>query len=240
MKYINVLGVPFINGTVGEAVEKALQLSKEHRSAYVISPDSDMLLEAKKDRLLAGAIEHADLCLPEGNGIICCAAAIGMPIKNRIMALDFASALMARMSEKGMSVFALGKDSETVDIAGFNITERYPGLVLAGSDDGYFSMEQDLLDVINEAKPDLLLVGYGSPEQEKWIYRNKDRLDVGLMLGFGEELCIIAGDQERAPKRWRDSGFEWLYRIAKDPKCIGRMAKRSTLLFTAIWRRIFD
>ena len=240
MKFTDVLGYSFLNGTIEEAVEKALQIMQRHECAYVTAPNSDMLLSARKDGRLSRAIESADMNLPEGNGVIYCSDAAGTPIKHRISALDFASALMARMSEKNMSVFVLGRDSDIVESACFNIVRRYPGLVLAGRDDGYFNSEQDLFDIIDEAEPDLLLVGYGTPEQEKWMLRNKGSLDAGLMLGFGEELEITAGAQERAPKRWRDSGFEWFYWLAKDPKRIGRTARRSELLFSALWHRIFN
>ncbi len=239
MKYTDVLGVSFFNGTIVEAVELALRAAEEHRSAYVVAPDSELMIAARKDNRIMRALKGAELCLPEGNGIMYSSDILGNHIKNRICCIDFAAALMARMSEKNMSIFILGDDSDIVEGASINISSRYPGLRPVGTDDGYFNIEQDLIDAINEAKPDLLLVGYGSPKQEKWMYSNKDQLDVGLMLGFGDELPVAAGSVERAPKRWRDSGFEWFYWITKDPKIIGRMTKRSKLVFTAMWRRLF-
>ena len=239
MKYTDVLGVNFLNGSIGEAVEKALRVALEHRSAYIVAPDSELMLAARKDNLLMKALNGAEFCLPEGNGVMYSSDILGNHIQNRICALDFAAALMARMSENNMSFFILGEDYDEVESAAINISTRYPGLRLAGTDDGYFNIEQELIDSINAAKPDLLLVGYGSPKQEKWMARNKESLDVGLMLGFGDELPVAAGSAERAPKRWRESGFEWLYWLEKDPRRIGRMAKRSKLVFTAMWRRLF-
>ncbi len=238
MKYTDILGVSFVNGTIQEAVEKALRIAEEHRSAYVVAPDSEMMIAAGKNERFMHVIQQAELRLPEGNGVIYASEILGSPIKTRISALDFASALMARMAEKGMSVFVLGKDYDVVETAGINIQSRYPGLRLAGTDDGYFDNELDLIELINKEKPDLLLVGYGSPEQEKWMNRNKKDLDVGLMVGFGDELPVVAGSAQRAPKRWRDSGFEWFYWLVKDPKRFGRMIKRSNIVFTAAWRRL--
>ncbi len=238
MKYTDILGVSFVNGTIQEAVEKALRIAEEHRSAYVVAPDSEMMIAAGKSERFMHVIQQAELRLPEGNGVIYASEILGSPIKTRISALDFASALMARMAEKSMSVFVLGKDYDVVETAGINIQSRYPGLRLAGTDDGYFDNELDLIELINKEKPDLLLVGYGSPEQEKWMNRNKKDLDVGLMVGFGDELPVVAGSAQRAPKRWRDSGFEWFYWLVKDPKRFGRMIKRSNIVFTAAWRRL--
>lgn len=238
MKYTEVMGVSLVNGSIEEAVEKALRITEEHRSAYVVAPDSEMMIAARKNENYMRTIQEAELRLPEGNGVMYAAGILGNPLKCRISALDFVSALMARMAEKNMSVFILGRDYDIVETAGLNIQNRYPGLRLAGTDDGYFDNELELLDLINQAKPDLLLVGYGSPEQEKWMNRNKNQLDVGLMVGFGDELPVVAGSAERAPKRWRDSGFEWFYWLMKDPKRFGRMVKRTNIVFTAAWRRL--
>ena len=238
MKYTEVMGVSLVNGSIEEAVEKALRITEEHRSAYVVAPDSEMMIAARKNENYMRTIQEAELRLPEGNGVMYAAGILGNPLKCRISALDFVSALMARMAEKNMSVFILGRDYDIVETAGLNIQNRYLGLRLAGTDDGYFDNELELLDLINQAKPDLLLVGYGSPEQEKWMNRNKNQLDVGLMVGFGDELPVVAGSAERAPKRWRDSGFEWFYWLMKDPKRFGRMVKRTNIVFTAAWRRL--
>ncbi len=238
MKYTEILGVSFVNGSIEEAVEKALRITEEHRSAYVVAPDSEMMIAAGKNKTYMRTIQDAELRLPEGNGVIYASNILGSPVKSRISALDFVSALMARMAEKNMSVFVLGRDYDTVETAGFNIQNRYPGLKLAGTDDGYFDSELDLFEIINKAKPDLLLVGYGSPEQENWMYRNRSQLDVGLMVGFGDELPVVAGSAERAPKRWRDSGFEWFYWLIKEPKRFGRLLKRSNIVFEAAWRRL--
>ncbi len=238
MNVINVLGINFLNETIREAVEHGIQAIEEHRSAYVVAPDSEMLLAAKKNRRLMQAIDDAELILPEGNGIICASHILGMPIKHRICAIDFAAALMARMSEKGMSVFVLGTETELVELAVETIQHRYPGIDIAGSDDGYYTMEYDLFEAINSAKPDLLLVAYGMPKQEIWMRRNRENISTGLMLGFGESLKILAGTTTRAPKRWRDSGFEWLYRLIKEPWRIVRMLKQSQVIFSALWRRV--
>lgn len=239
MREINVLGVSFLNESIQEAVEHGMVAMDEHKCAYAVAPDSEMLLEAKKNRRLMAAIDKAALVLPEGNGIICASHILGMPIEHRICAIDFASALMARMSEKGMSVFILGTDTDIVEPAADNIRARYPGLRIVGSDDGYYTMDSDIIDAVNEAKPDLLLVAYGMPKQEIWMYRNRDALDAGLMLGFEGGLKMLAGVTKRAPKRWRDSGFEWLYRLVKEPWRLVRMLRQSQVVFTALWRRAF-
>lgn len=238
MNSTDVLGLSFVNGSVLEAVEQGMRAMEEHRCAYAVAVDSELLIAARKSKRLMVSLRGAELILPQGSGVIYSSHILGTPVKNRISAVDFASALMARMSEKNMSVFILGTETELVEQACEDISGRYPGISIAGSDDGFYSSEQELIEAINAARPDLLLVCYGSPKQELWMRRLAGKLSCGLMLGFGEGLKIITGEVERAPKRWRDSGFEWLYLLIKEPRRFWRMVKRTSLVFTAAWRRL--
>ncbi len=80
-----------------------------------------------------------------------------------------------------------------------------------------------MIGKINAAAPDLLLVCLGAPKQELWMHRNAAALDVGLMIGAGGSLDVYAGTVERAPAAWCSAGLEWLYRLLKEPRRIGRM-----------------
>lgn len=238
MNLTNVLGFKFANSDIVEAVEQGMRLMEERKSLYVVAPNTELLQQAGKNKRLKAAIDNAALVLPEGNGIIYASHILGMPIKNRISADDYASALMARMSEKGMSVFIICDDQDLQELAAERMSLRYPGLKIVGADGDYYSNDIELIDGINSYKPDLLLVCHGSPRQELWMYRNREQVETGLMLGYGEGLKLLAQVKERAPKRWRDSGFEWLYWLIKEPKRIPRMIKRTGLIFSAIWYRL--
>lgn len=97
---------------------------------------TEQLQAARRDGRLMEAVRGAELILPQGSGILCASHILGLPLKGRISALDFASALMARMSEKGMSIFIVGPDTELVELAEEKIKSRYPGIIAAGSDGG--------------------------------------------------------------------------------------------------------
>lgn len=238
MNTVDVLGLPFVNEGIIETVEAAMVLMERRESAYAVAPDTELLQAARKSSRLMRAVKGAELILPEGNGVIYASHILGLPLSGRICAVDFISALMARMSEKGMSVFVLGDEPELVERAEEKISLRYPGIRLAGSENDYYSSEIERINAINETKPDLLLVGLGSPKQEIWMSRNREDVDAGLMVGCGEGLRVLAEMKQRAPKRWRDSGFEWLYWLIKEPKRIPRMLRRGGLVLTALWRRL--
>ena len=240
MNRIDVLGIEFDNTDILEAVERAIRLMEERRHAYVVTPNPEIILESQKNEKLASAVKSADMVLPDGVGVIYASHILGTPIKNRIPGIDFASALMARISENGRKVFLLGAKPGVAERAGERLAERYPGLVICGVNDGYFEEEDTefIIEKINSASPDLVLVCLGSPKQEIWMKNNAELLDVGLLIGLGGALDVYAGVVERAPRKWRSMGLEWLYRLIREPKRIKRMVKLPGVIVAAAWRRI--
>ena len=240
MNRIDVLGIEFDNTDILEAVERAIRLMEERRHAYVVTPNPEIILESQKNEKLASAVKSADMVLPDGVGVIYASHILGTPIKNRIPGIDFASALMARISENGRKVFLLGAKPGVAELAGERLAERYPGLAICGVNDGYFEEEDTefIIEKINSASPDLVLVCLGSPKQEICMKNNEELLDTGLLIGLGGALDVYAGVVERAPRKWRSMGLEWLYRLIREPKRIKRMVKLPGVIVAAAWRRI--
>ena len=167
MNRIDVLGVEFDDMDIVEAVELAMSFMDERRCAYAVTPNPEIVLASRKNRKLASAVRAADMVLADGVGVIYASHILGTPIKNRIPGIDFASALMARMSECGKKVFLLGAKPGVAELAGERLSERYPGLDICGVNDGYFEEEDNelVLEKINAQSPDLVLVCLGAPKQ---------------------------------------------------------------------------
>ena len=237
----NVCGVEFDDLSIREAVERALWLMEEGRSVMAVTPNAEIVLEARRNEGLREAIRAAELVLADGSGVILASRLQGTPLRRRVPGIDFCSALLARMAENGQRVFLLGAVPGVAEEAGEKLRERYPGLVVAGTHDGYFDAEEsaELVEQINASAPDLLIVCLGSPKQELWMLRNAERLLVGLMIGLGGTLDVYAGHKERAPESWRRLGIEWLYRLIKDPKRIGRVLRLPMIFVLALFRRFF-
>ena len=240
MNKVELLGIAFDDLALSAAVERALSLMDERRAAYVVTPNPEIVLDARKNPALNTAIAGAALTLPDGVGVIYASRILGRELRHRVPGIDFASALMERMGESGRSVYLLGAKPGVAELAGGNLTAQYDGLVLSGWHDGYFSEEENegVLAAINAASPDLLLVCLGSPKQELWMQRNAPRLKVGLMAGLGGALDVYAGLVERAPRRWSELGLEWLYRLIKEPKRMRRMVRLPGILAAALRERI--
>lgn len=233
MSRIDVLGVSFDDLTMDEAVEIALGFMQERRACYACTPNPEIVMAAKGDASLRAALSGAELVLADGVGITKAAAMLGTPLKSRVPGIDFASNVISRLAERGGSVYLLGAKPLVADAAAEKLTQTYPGIVIAGTNDGYFTDDAPVIEKINAASPDFLMVCLGSPKQELWMSANAGRLSCGLMAGLGGSLDVLAGNVQRAPETWRRLGLEWLYRVIKEPKRLGRVMKLPAFVLEA-------
>lgn len=240
MSRTDVLGVCFDNADIIEFTDTAFRLIDEPGTSYVVTPNTEMVLEAQKNKVLMKAIKNASLVIPDGIGVIYASHILGTPLKCKVAGIDFASALMARLSIAHKKVFLLGAAPGVAETAANNLEQRFPGLIISGTHDGFFTEDKNdaVITLINDASPDFLMVCLGFPEQEIWMMDNADKLNVGLMAGLGGSLDIYSGLKQRAPDKWIKLGLEWLYRLIKEPYRIERMVKLPLILFKAIFKRI--
>lgn len=225
MSRTDVLGVGFDDLTMEEAVEAALGFMNTRGAHYACTPNPEIVMAAKKDAALRSALGQADLVLADGVGVTKAAAMLKTPLKARVPGIDFATAVIARLAERGGSVYLFGARPGVAEAAAARLAEAYPGLSIAGTSDGYFTDDGPIIEKINASSPDFLMVCLGSPKQERWMSENAGRLSCGLMAGLGGSLDVLAGNVQRAPEAWRKLGLEWLYRVIKEPKRLGRVAR---------------
>ena len=231
---INVLGVDFDNVTMDEAIDAAWALLEQHDGAYIVTPNPEIVMSCRKDPAVAEAVAGAALAIPDGIGIIYGARILKTPLKEKVPGCDFTLALLEKMAAAGKSVYILGGKPGVAEQAAKNLREKLPGLRFAGTHDGYFKDDAPVVAAINAAAPDLLLVCLGAPKQELWMHRNAAALNVGLMIGAGGSVDIYAGTAQRAPEAWCKAGLEWLYRLLKEPKRLGRQMELPKFMLKVI------
>lgn len=238
MSRINVLGVSFDNVVMDEALEIGLEAISQHSGGYVVTPNPEIVMAARDNSSLNQALAQALLVLPDGIGVIYGAKILGTPLKERVPGIDFSYNLMHHLAGQQGTVYLLGAKPGIAEMAGKNLADTFPGLQIVGTHDGYFTDDEPIVTEINSLKPDLLLVCLGFPKQELWMQKNMHRVDVGLMAGLGGSLDVFAGAVQRAPVMWQKLGFEWLYRLLKEPWRIGRMMRLPKFLLYAIKERV--
>ena len=233
-----VLNVGFDNITMDEAVAMGEKLLETEGASYIVTPNPEIVWACREDAKLKETIEKADLVLPDGIGIVYGARILGRPLKEKIPGIDFISGLFQRMAESGKTVFLLGAKPGIAQRAGAELTAKYPGLTVCGVHDGYFKEDGPVIEEINQAAPDLLLVCLGAPKQEYWMAANRDKLQVKLMAGLGGSLDVFAGEVKRAPVFFQKLGLEWFHRLLKEPWRIKRMTKLPMFLCAVMGQRI--
>jgi N-acetylglucosaminyldiphosphoundecaprenol N-acetyl-beta-D-mannosaminyltransferase len=234
----DVLGVGFDDVTMEEAVGRALELIKDSRSAYVVTPNPEIIWQCRKDPALKDVLAQASLVLPDGIGVVYGSKILGRALTGKVAGTDFAEMLIAGLSKMGGSVFLLGSKPGVAEAAAGNLKKKYAGIIIAGTADGYFDDDGPVIARINAAKPDFLMVCLGAPKQERWMASNMEKLNVGLMAGLGGSLDAFAGTVPRAPLSWQKHHLEWLYRLIRQPRRITRMTKLPLFLFAAVGERI--
>ena len=233
----DILGVGFDPLSPEEMVHTAASLIEGGGFHYAVTPNPEFLLAAQKNEAFRTVLNQADLSMPDGIGVVYSAKILGTPLKERVPGIEFAEAMLSALNEMGGRLYLLGAKPGVAEEAGRRICARYSDLVLCGTHDGYFKDEQAILPQIAAAKPDLLFVCLGAPKQEKWITRFGLLTGAKLAIGLGGALDVFAGNVERAPEQWQKLGMEWAYRLVKEPKRIGRMAKLPLVLVKAAGRR---
>ena len=233
---INILGVGFDNVTMDEALARGEELLCSEGAHYVVTPNPEIVETCREDSEAMEAVRRAgaDLVLPDGIGIVYGAKILHQPLRGRVPGIEFGTGMIERCAKLGKSVYLLGAKPGVAEQAAENLKNRFPGLVIAGTHDGYFKDDDPVVEKINAAQPDLLLVCLGAPKQELFMAKYGEATGCHLLMGLGGSMDIFAGVAQRAPEFYCKHNLEWFYRLIKNPSRFGRMMKLPKFLFAAI------
>ncbi len=226
MQKVNILGVRVSKHSIDSASELVCQYIKNgDRKKCIYTPNSEIIMVAYRDSEFCHVLNSADVLLADGIGVVYASKIVGNPISERAAGYDTACEVLRKLAPHGASVYLFGSAEGVAEKAGEEICKRYPGIKIAGVSNGYFDdeKEKEIINDINDKKPDVLFVCLGAPKQEKWIHSHKDELDFGVAMGIGGSLDVFAGTVKRAPEFYQKHGIEWLYRLIKQPKRFIRM-----------------
>ena len=232
-----IMGVGFDDLTLDEAAQRAAGMIDEGGFHYVVTPNPELVDRARREEPFRQALNGADLVLPDGIGVVYAARLLGRRLKGRCPGIDFAGKLMEHMARTGLRLYLLGAKPGVAEAAAARLEIRYPGLTICGTHDGYFQEDAPVVEEIRRAGADVVFVCLGAPKQEYWMVKNGPATGARLMAGLGGSLDVFAGVVERAPESWQRLGLEWLYRLTREPKRVGRMARLPLFLVSAVGER---
>ena len=222
---INVLGVGFDNVTMAEATARGRELLEAEGAHYVVTPNPEIVETCRADAEAMAAVNGADLVLPDGVGVIYGAKMLKTPLRERVPGIEFGTAMIESCAKSGKSVYLLGAKPGVAEQAAENLKQRFAGLMIAGTHDGYFKDDAEAAAWIKDSGADMALVCLGAPKQEKFMAKYGEATGAKLLLGLGGSLDVFAGVARRAPEFYVRHNLEWFYRLVKNPSRIGRMMK---------------
>ncbi|MBU0766793.1 WecB/TagA/CpsF family glycosyltransferase [Patescibacteria group bacterium] len=233
---ITLLGVPIDRVTSREAVDLLLQFMEPSRlkrffhlggQHHVMTPNSEMLVEATRNKHFKKILQSTSLNIPDSVGLLYMARLTGNKFPERVTGIDTVTKLFKKLN-KNHSVFLLGGEEGVAVKAAKKMKSINPQLKIVGTHAGSPSDKdsEEIVAKIQKAKPHLLLVAFGAPKQDLWIAKYlKDLPSVRVAMGVGGTFDFITGKQKRAPRWMRNLGLEWLGRLVREPKRVGRIFK---------------
>ena len=192
------------------------------------------LVEASGNPRLREALNHEHaIAAPDGMPLVWVGRAMRQPV-GRVCGPDLMPLLIDRARGQGARHFFYGGAPGVAETLASRLTERFPGLIVAGTHSTPFrrlTVDEDEAEVelINAARPDYVWVGLGSPKQDLWIADHRSKLDAAVLFAVGAAFDFHSGGLSRAPRWMQRTGTEWLFRLLAEPR---RLAKRYTVTNT--------
>jgi N-acetylglucosaminyldiphosphoundecaprenol N-acetyl-beta-D-mannosaminyltransferase len=168
------------------------------------------------------------LVLVDGTPMMWAARFLGTPLPGRVSGSDFVPAFCPIAAKAGHRIFLLGAAPGIAESAKSWLQRKATGLRIVGTYAPPFGFERDkresdrVISVVTRTQPDVLFTAFGSPKQEKWLFRHYHDMNVPVSMGVGSTFDYLAGRLKRAPMWMQRAGLEWSYRLAQEPRRLWR------------------
>ena len=215
---VDILGVGFDPLDLAGAISEIEQRLLRGRRTFAITANPEFVMLARREPDVAALARQADLVLPDGTGAVLASRVLGERLPGRAPGRLLVDALVPCLARNSWSVFLLGAAPGIAERAAARLQQREPALRIAGTFAGAHDRDDESVPRVREAAPDVLLVAFGMPRQERWISRNLEHLpSVRLAIGVGGVFDQLAGAARIPPALVHRAGLEWLWRLAQDP-----------------------
>lgn len=221
------MGIDFDPLTMADVVATVLTWAGEtyHTCRYVVTPNVNHVVTFQDNDGLQAAYRDASLVVVDGKPVLLASRLLGKRLPGLVPGSDLCPVLFdTAVKQSGLRVFLLGAGDGVAERAARVIQARWPWISVCGyyTPPMGFNSEShenaEVIDCINAAQPDVLLIGLGAPKQEIWIHAMRAQLHVKVALCIGAAIDFLAGEKTRAPKWMRFVGLEWLHRALSEPK----------------------
>ena len=218
----SLLGLPFDQVDPDQALDIIDRAIKTKRKCFLSTPNLNFIVQSKRDESFYESVVYSDLVVADGMPVIWTAKLLGIPLHSRVAGSSLFETLQNKRRDKPISVFFFGGQGDAAQRAADKLNKTSVGMIACGAlNPGVGSVEtmsdQIIIDQINAAEPDFLVVALGAKKGQQWIMDNREKLDVSVISHLGAVINFVGDNIRRAPLRWQKYGLEWLWRIVQEP-----------------------
>lgn len=233
-----LLDLSISNLTMGQTIDSVLSFLCAKRAGYLACINPHSFVVSESDSEFREALKTADILIPDGFGIVLASKVLGLPIRDRVSGPDFFVDFTKRANSLGsLRYFLLGSSECVIQKMVDRLKQEAPNIDVCGVLSPPYKEQftegenEHMVNFINACRPDVLWVGLSAPKQEKWIFRNRERLDVPFVAAIGAAFDFYAGTKKRSSLFWQRTGLEWLPRFFREPRRLWRRNLKSTPVF---------
>jgi N-acetylglucosaminyldiphosphoundecaprenol N-acetyl-beta-D-mannosaminyltransferase len=224
MSKIQLFELPFDNFDYEDLMQYIDTSIQGGEPAYVVTCNVDHLIKLKKDEAFRQVYAEAGSIVADGMPLVWASRMVRKPLKQRVSGADMLRQLGRSLEQRGYRMFFLGASEGVAERAKQQLLLTFPKLQIVGTHSPSYGFEKNedeneqIIEMIREARPDIVWVGVGAPKQEKWIHRYHSTYGAAMSIGVGAAFDFISGNVKRAPLRVQRLGLEWLWRLFQEPK----------------------
>jgi N-acetylglucosaminyldiphosphoundecaprenol N-acetyl-beta-D-mannosaminyltransferase len=209
------------------------------RAGWIVTANLDILRRHARDEQARALYGEANIVVADGMPLVWAARLQGDRLPERVAGASLVWLIAERAAREGRSLYLLGGDPATNERAIAVLRERWPAVKIAGTSSPMVANPPTPVEIaairddVVRTRPDLLLVGMGSPKQEHVIRALRSALPGCWMIGVGTSFAFVAGTISRAPVWMQRLGLEWLWRLGQEPRRLARRYLVDDLPFAA-------
>jgi N-acetylglucosaminyldiphosphoundecaprenol N-acetyl-beta-D-mannosaminyltransferase len=217
-----IMGLPFDAVTLDNVVDEVRESTVSGKECFLSTPNLNFVMSAQTDETFFQSVVDSNVSIADGMPLIWVARLLGIPLYERVAGSTLFNQLSTELSEKKIKVFFFGGQEGIAKQAHQRLNESSLGMESCGFyDPGFVSIDDmssvEIIDKINSARPDFVVVALGAKKGQAWIQKNNSQLTAPVISHLGAVINFVAGAVVRAPESWQGFGLEWVWRIKQEP-----------------------
>ena len=231
----SILGVKIWAASMRQVIERVASAIETRSKLHIGVVNAAKIVNMHRDPALGEDVHSSDIVLADGAAVVWASRILGQRLPERVAGIDIMHSVLAEGRRHGWRVFCLGATDEVLAATTVKFQQLYPGVVIAGARNGYFSSadEETVALQIRDSRADVLFVAITSPKKERFMRKWNATMNVPVVHGVGGSFDVVASKVKRAPQLWQTLGLEWLYRVKQEPRRLWKRYAVTNTLF--IW-----